>query len=565
MTTLPTPPPGHEGSEVPPLITASPGERRRRPSGEPPPLPRHINHSIRWYLALAGIAGALWAAMSVPAVLGLITRADLAVLHALAAVRTAWLTRLMLDVNALASPWAVRLLAFGTIAVLAAYRRFRHLAAYLVIFLAAVLLVSAMTVEIGRMRPTGIAILGPWQGYSQPSRPVAALALALVGVLYTLVPAGRWRNRGKWAAGIILAALCAARLYLAVDHPTDQLTAVIIGWPLAVVAFWLIVPNDVFPVSYRGGRQAHLDIGGRRGAAIVTALDHQLGLTVTGVEPFGLEASAGSTPLRIQVRGPSGQATLFGKLYALSHLRSDRWYKLARTVIYGRLEDEKPFSTVRRLVEYEDHVLRLMRDAGLPTPRPYGFAEITPEREYLIVMEFFEGSQEIRDTQVDDRVIDDALRVVRRMWDAGIAHRDIKPSNILVRDGHVLLIDVAFAAVRPTPWRQAVDLANMMLTLALSSTPEHVYERALGVFAAGDVAEAFAACRSITVPSQLRSLIRTDGRDLTGRFRRLAPARRPIPIQLWDIKRAAITAGLLAALAATVALFGAYLSVAGLL
>jgi tRNA A-37 threonylcarbamoyl transferase component Bud32 len=566
MTTLPTPRPGHEGSEVPSLITASPWGRRRRPSGEPPPLPRHINHSIRWYLLLTGIAGALWAAMSVPVPLGLITRADLVVLHAVAAVRTAWLTHLMLQVNALASPWTARLVGWGTIAVLVAFRRFRHLAAYLAVTLAAALLLSAMTLETGRMRPAGIEILGPWQGYSQPSRLVATLALGLVGMLYMLVPAGRWRNRGKWLAAIVLAALCAARLYLAVDHPTDQVTALIIAWPLVVVAFWLAVPNDVFPVSYQGGRKAHLDIGGRRGAAIVTALDHQLGLTVTGVEPFGLEASAGSTPLRVRVRVPGGgQAELFGKLYALSHLRSDRWYKLARTVIYGRLEDEKPFSTVRRLVEYEDHLLRLMRDAGLPAPRPYGFVEITPEREYLIVMEFFEGAREMRRAEVDDRVIDDALRVVRRMWDAGIAHRDIKPSNVLVRDGRVLLIDVAFAAVRPTPWRQAVDLANMMLTLALASTPEHVYVRALTVFAADDVAEAFAACRSITIPSQLRSLIGADGRDLTGRFRRLAPARRPVPVQLWSIRRAAVTADLIAALGAAVFLLGIYLKVAGLL
>jgi tRNA A-37 threonylcarbamoyl transferase component Bud32/membrane-associated phospholipid phosphatase len=566
MTTLPTPRPGHEGPEVPPLIATSPSGRRRRPSGEPPPLPRRIDHSIRWYLVLAAVAGVLWAAMSVPALLGPITRADLAVLHMVAAVRSAWLTRLMLGVNALASPWTTRVVAWGTIAVLVAFRRFRHLAAYLVIVLAAALLLSAMTLEIGRMRPVGIEILGPWQGYSQPSRPVATLALVLVGALYTLVPAGRWRNRGKWAAAVIVAALCAARLYLAVDHPTDQVTALIVAWPLAVVAFWLAVPNDVFPVSYRGGRKAHLDIGGPRGAAIVTALDHQLGLTVTGVEPFGLEASAGSTPLCLQVRGPDGGRTaLFGKLYALSHLRSDRWYKLARTVIYGRLEDEKPFSTVRRLAEYEDHMLRLMRDAGLPAPRPYGFAEITPEREYLIVMEFFEGGQEMRRAQLDDRVVDDALRLVRHMWDAGMAHRDIKPSNILVRDGRVLLIDVAFATVRPTPWRQAVDLANMMLTLALASTPEHVYERALSVFAADDVAEAFAACRSITIPSQLRSLIRADGRDLIGCFRRLAPARRAVPVQLWDIRRVAITAGLLAMIVAAVALTAVYLRVAGLL
>jgi tRNA A-37 threonylcarbamoyl transferase component Bud32/membrane-associated phospholipid phosphatase len=566
MSTLPTPRPGTLGPEVTSSIAASPHGRRRRPSGEPPPLPRRIAPGIRWYLLLAGVAAALWACMSVPAGLGIITRADLVVLRAIATVRTPWLTQVMLHADALRSPWTVRLLAWGTIAVLVAFRRFRHLAAYLAVFLAIGLLASAAVLEIGRMRPAGIPILGPWQGYSQPSRPVAMLALALVGALYTLVPAGRWRNRAKWAAAAVLGIVCLARLYLAVDHPSDQVTALILGWPLAVVLFWLCVPNDAFPVTYRGGRKAHLDIGGQRGAAIVSALDRQLGLTVAGVEPFGLEASAGSTPLRLLIRGrDGGPATLFGKLYALNHLRSDRWYKLARTVIYGRLEDEKPFSTVRRLVEYEDHLLRLMRDAGLPTPRPYGFAEITPEREYLIVMEFFEGAQEMGRGRVDDQVISDALRVVRRMWDAGVAHRDIKPSNVLVRDGKALLIDVAFAAVRPTPWRQAVDLANMMLALALASTPEHVYEQALGVFTAEDVAEAFAACRSITVPTQLRSLIRADGRDLIGRFRQLAPERSPVPIQLWTIRRAGVSVGLIASLAVAVAAFAVYVRGAGLL
>jgi tRNA A-37 threonylcarbamoyl transferase component Bud32 len=206
-----------------------------------------------------------------------------------------------------------------------------------------------------------------------------------------------------------------------------------------------------------------------------------------------------------------------------------------------------------------------MRDAGLFTPRPYGFVEITPEREYLNVMEFCEGAQEIGRAEVDDRVIDDALRVVRLMWDAGVAHRDIKPSNVLARDGHIVLIDVAFAAVRPMSWRQAVDLANMMLTLALRSTPEHVYQRAVRIFAAEDVAEAFAACRSITIPTQLRSLIRADGRDLTGRFRRLAPRRSPVPIQLWDVRRAGVTVALVLSFAAAVAVVAAYVKVAGLL
>ena len=108
MTTLPAHGEGEHGSKVTPLI---PSGRRRRPSGEPPPLPRRIDHSIRWYLLLTGLAGALWAAMSVPAVLGVITRADLAVLHAMATMRSAWLTRLMLGVNALESAWTARVLA----------------------------------------------------------------------------------------------------------------------------------------------------------------------------------------------------------------------------------------------------------------------------------------------------------------------------------------------------------------------------------------------------------------------------------------------------------------------
>ena len=73
---------------------------------------------------------------------------------------------------------------------------------------------------------------------------------------------------------------------------------------------------------------------------------------------------------------------------------------------------------------------------------------MTPEREYLLVTEFFDGAQEIGDADVDDDVIDQGLTIVRRLWDAGLAHRDIKPANLLVQDGRVVLIDVV---LRPGP------------------------------------------------------------------------------------------------------------------
>ena len=67
------------------------------------------------------------------------------------------------------------------------------------------------------------------------------------------------------------------------------------------------------------------------------------------------------------------------------------------------------------------------------------------------------------------------------------------------------------------------------------------------------------------MPTQLRSLIRADGRDLIGRFRQLAPQRSPVPIQLWTIRRAGVSVGLIASLAVAVAAFAVYVRGAGLL
>src|SRR6266536_1553508 len=368
--------------------------RRRRPSGEPPPLPRRL-----------GVSGRVWSVLAVSVVVlavlalgyqglgGGIDRWSSALLRRVAVVRTGWLTTVMSAIN--------------------------------------------------------------------------------TGVL------SRWT----------------ARIYLAVDHPTDLLAAVILGVGVPVVAFQFFAPNEVFPVSYRRARAAHLDVGGRRGRAIRAAVQDQLGLTVLEATPIGLEGSAGSTPLRLRVAAADGppERLLFAKLYARSHVRADRSYKLGRTILYGALEDEAPFGSVRRFVEYEDYTLLLLNRLGIPTPAPFGFVEITPEREYMIVLEFVENALEIGQTEVDDQVIDSGLLLVRRLWDAGLAHRDIKPANLMVRDGQVVLIDVFFVQVRPSPWRQAVDLANMMLVLAVRTDAARVYQHALRYFTDDEIAEAFAA------------------------------------------------------------------------
>ncbi|HEY5989323.1 MAG TPA: hypothetical protein VIV12_23520, partial [Streptosporangiaceae bacterium] len=205
-----------------------------------------------------------------------------------------------------------------------------------------------------------------------------------------------------------------------------------------------------------------------------------------------------------------------------------------------------------RLVTYEDYALRLLQDVGVRTARPYGIVEITPEREYLLVTEFFKDAVEIGEAHVSDMVIDQGLLLIRKLWDAGIAHRDIKPGNLMVRSGELLLIDVAFVQVRPSPWRQAVDLGNMMLVLAVRSDPQRVYRQALAYFTEAELAEAFAATRGVASPTQLRAFMKRDPRDLLSEFRTLAPQRPPIALQRWSVRRIALAAGMLAITAAAV-------------
>jgi tRNA A-37 threonylcarbamoyl transferase component Bud32 len=557
--TLRRPPPGVGEPALPsrPQRVSRAG-RRRRPSGEAPPLPRTLNRSGRLWLAAAGAVLLLWAAIIMnQRTAQLVLVNDNRVVEWAAGLRTELLTDLMQSVHALGSRWILRVLFWSTVVVLVVLRRFRHL----FVFLGSTLAVTALTGFFAYLfvwpRPLGVEILGDWSGYAHPSRLVAALTATLMGMLYSLAPTGRLRRVGKPVIAGLVTALSVSLVYLATNSPSDVVIAAVIGVTIPLVAFRMITPNEVFPVTWHRGSSAHLDVGGRRGQAIHQALEDQLGVQVAEIKPFGLSGSAGSTPLRVKVKGEP-PSWLFAKLYAGSHLRSDRWYKLGRTLLYGRLEDEKPFNTVRRLVQQEDYALRLMHGAGVRSPEPFGIVEITPEREYLVVTEFFDDAREIGDLEaVDDAIIDDGLRIIRRLWDAGLAHRDIKPANLLVREGRVHLIDVFFAEVRPSPWRQAVDLANMMLVLATRSDCEQVYRRARLQFNDDEIAEAFAATSGITMPSQLRRTMREQGRDLHAGFLQLLPEwPRPIAIQRWSIRRVGLMVGvvLLALLALLTAL-----------
>ncbi len=527
-------------------------KRQRRPTGAPPPLPHRITPSTTAWLVLATtlVTGAFLVSEWTPW-LKAADQASTWLLRQLSAIRTPWLTDLANGINSAGNWYPV--VAVAVVLGIIVFRRWRHLLVFGLCLFFLELAGGWIYSALSRPRPYGVHVIGRWAGYSAPSPVVAALTFFLMGVVYCLVVPGRPRSYAKWAVLAVVALLCLSRLYLAVDHPDDVLFGVALGVAIPLTAFRFFTPNEVFPVTYRRGRTAHVDVTGRRGAAIRQAVNDQLGLTVVDISPVGLASSAGSTPLRLTVQGDPDEY-LFAKLYTRGHVRADRWYKLGRTILYGILEDEHPFHSVRQLTQYEDYVLRLLRDAGIRSATPYGIVEITPEREYLLVTEFYTGAVEIGSADVNDAIIDQGLLLIRKLWDAGLAHRDIKPGNLMVRDGQLLLIDAAFAQVRPSPWRQAVDLGNMMLVLAVRSDSGQVYRCALRHFTQDELAEAFAATRGVASPTQLRQSMKRDPRDLLGEFRALAPARPPIALQRWGARRLLVAVAVLGAAALAVAI-----------
>jgi membrane-associated phospholipid phosphatase/tRNA A-37 threonylcarbamoyl transferase component Bud32 len=534
---------------------------RRRPAGDAP-YPYSLQPSGWMWLGLAAVPAIVWlwfvATSGFPPGLSWF---DSTLLAAAVRVRTPVLTSAARVVALLGAVPTILALRWGTILVLAVFRRGRHLATFLGVVLAVRLLVILLLQVIGRPRPWGVTYLIGWSGYAHPSAIVAAFAVASVGLVFCLIPAER--RLAAWiVVGAAIVGLVTARVYAGVDHPSDGILAAILGTAAAVVAMRVYCPDEIFPVVYRRRKGAHLDLEGERGDRLRAALREQVDLDAGEIEPFGQEGSGGSTPLRVRGRKlderdrPGEDETLFGKLYSASHLRADRWIKIWRTILYGDLEDEAAFNSVRQLVEYEDYMLRVMNDAGVPTVEPRGIVEVITDREYLILMTFLRDADEADEApDVDAGVIDSGLELIQTLWRYGLAHRDIKPANVLIKDGRVHVIDVAFAQNRASAWRQAVDLANMMLVLALASDADRVHAQARRRFTAEELGEAFAAARGPTIPRGLREALKEDGRDLLGRFRELVPEHEPIRIQRWSVRRVAVTvrsAGAAVALAALV-------------
>src|SRR4029453_9781556 len=176
--------------------------RRRRPTGEAPPLPYHLQTSgVRWLLAgivLVGLSMLVFA-RGLHGVAVEVTVVDDAVVRWLVGLDAPGLVGLWRGMAALSSWWALNGLLYGLLAALVVLRRFRQLIVFVVLAQLVSLTAEAWVGALAqRPRPFGVAFRGGWGGWALPSVQLTYFAALLMVILYTLVPEGRWRNTGKW-------------------------------------------------------------------------------------------------------------------------------------------------------------------------------------------------------------------------------------------------------------------------------------------------------------------------------------------------------------------------------
>jgi membrane-associated phospholipid phosphatase len=231
----------------PSLREAARSPRRRRPTGAAPPLPYRLQTSgVGWLVAalvLVALTLVVFArGLRGPAVTA--TVIDDAVVGWLAGLYDPGAAPLLRGVARISS-WSVLYAAsYGLLLVLLVLRRWRHLLVWFVVMLLGGELIDVLAMITRRPRPFGVELQSSWGGWALPSDQVAFLTAICVGVLYTLVPEGRWRNLGKWVAAGLITVVAVARMALGVDAPTDVLVGVGIGVTLPLLLFRRFTPNS---------------------------------------------------------------------------------------------------------------------------------------------------------------------------------------------------------------------------------------------------------------------------------------------------------------------------------
>jgi undecaprenyl-diphosphatase len=349
----------------------------------------------------------------------------------------------------------------------------------------------------------------------------AAAAALLAGIIYLTGPADSavLRN-GSWltAAGVpglvILAGLAAVAVAAVpwLSRPWRR-----VAWVTLVLIAAARLVTGALPMQLVLALTAGVTVG----AALLVAF----GVPDRRMGPAGVSAAlrAGGVPVG-QVTGPLATAkgsrpfeavtedgrALFVKVFGSDHRNADLLYRAWRGVRLRGVGDTRPAASLFTTVEHEALLGVMAERAGVAVPH-VGQVIRARDGSVLLTMELVAGQSldHIPADRLTDQLARSVWREVGRLHQGGIAHRSLHGTNIMIsQDGSPRLVDFSFAELAATSRQQAIDVAELLTSLAGRIGPDRAVATAAAEIGSDGVAAAVPLLQPLALSAGTRREIK---------------------------------------------------------
>src|SRR5271166_1641517 len=366
------------------------------------------------------------------------------------------------------------------------YRRFRVLVTVAGGFAAGAAVMAGITYLAG---PGGPAPAGLRQGswLAGAGFPDAAVLAGLVAIAVAAAPwlSRPWR-RVAWATLLLIAA---ARLVTGGLLPMQLVLALAVG--VTVGAALLLV----FAVPDR-----------RMGPDGVAAALRAGGVPVSRVNG-PLADAKGSRPFEAVT---DGGCPIFVKVFGSDHRDADLLYRAYRGVRLRGVGDTRPAASLFKAVEHEALLGVMAERAGVTVPH-VGQVIRADDGSVLLTMDLVAGQSldEVPADRITDQLACSLWREVGRLHEARIAHRSLHGSNIMISEnGSALLVDFSFAELAATSRQRAIDVAELLTSLAGRIGPDRAVATAATAIGPAGVAAAVPLLQPLALSAGTRHAIK---------------------------------------------------------
>lgn len=182
-----------------------------------------------------------------------------------------------------------------------------------------------------------------------------------------------------------------------------------------------------------------------------------------GSKPLFMEAGAGEH--------------YFGKVFGKQEHAADWLFKIFRLFRYKNLQAEEPHVYSRRNVEMEAFAMLWAKQGGVRVTKVIDLLRYGSS--WLLIQQKIDAKPLSDHGHLLQKSLVDAWQQVEMLHAANIAHRDLRAANLLIdKQGKVWIIDFGFAEVSSNNQRKYMDIAELLMSMALVVGTERTIDAA---------------------------------------------------------------------------------------